>query len=57
VTAIESSMPEEEAQLAALRDSWNTNNVLTRPDWESASLSTRRRFVARFLFGREESRA
>jgi hypothetical protein len=57
VTAIESSTPEEEAQLAALRDSWNTNNVLTRPDWESASLSTRRRFVARFLFGREESRA
>lgn len=57
VTAIKSSTPEEELQLAALRDSWNTNNVVTRSDWERASLSTRRRFVARFLLGREELRS
>jgi hypothetical protein len=56
MTPVENQTPEEKARLAVLRDSWNTNNVLTRSDWESSSPSTRRRFTL-FLLGREEAKS
>lgn len=56
MTPVENPTPEEDAQLAVLRNSWNTKNVLTRSDWEQASPTTCRRF-ALFLLGHVEQKS